>query len=38
MQQLKVKGEDIEVASNFNLLGSVINREEDCADEVKKRI
>jgi len=29
---------DIEVVTNLNFNGSVINREGDCADEVKGRI
>jgi len=33
-----VKGVAIEVASNFNFLGSVMNGERDCADEVERKI
>jgi len=38
LQHFRVKGVNIEVVSNFNFFGSVINREGDCADEVKRRI
>jgi len=38
LQHFKVKGVDIEVVSNFNFLGSVINREGDYADVVKRRL
>jgi len=38
LQHFKVKGVDIEVVPYFNFLGSTINRERDCADEVKRRI
>jgi len=31
LQHFKVKGVDVEVVTNFNFLGSVINREGDCA-------
>ena len=38
LQRFEVIGLDIEVISKFNFLGSVITREGDCGEEVKRRI